>query len=88
MTLLHMHTVCPPLLQLMAMILTVQVGVQPEDAGVGVSKGPAQTAAALLPPLLLQPPTVRHARLLVHLEAPEKHTRRQELCFGDLCRLS
>lgn len=61
-------------------MLTVHVGMQPEDAGVGVSKGSAQTAAALLPPLLLQPMTVRHARLLVHLEAPGKHKYRQELC--------
>lgn len=54
-------------------LLTVHVGVQPEDAEVGVSKGTAQPAAALLPPLLLQPLTVRDARLLVHLEAPDKH---------------
>lgn len=54
-------------------ILTVHFGMQPEDAGVGVSKGTAQPAAALLPPLLLQPLTVWDARLLVHLEAPDKH---------------
>lgn len=57
------------------MNLTVRVGVQPEDAGVGVPKGSAQTAAPLLRPLLLQPLTVRHARLLVHLEAPENTHR-------------
>lgn len=54
-------------------LLTVHVGVQPEDAEVEVSKGTAQPAAALLPPLFLQPLTVRDARLLVHLEAPDKH---------------
>lgn len=66
-----------------ANIPTVHVGVQPEDAGVGVPKGSSQTATPNLPPLLLQPLTVRHPRLLVHLEAPEKHSRCQELGFGE-----
>lgn len=89
---LHMHTVCPAPSAIHsddgANILTVHVGMQPEDAGVGVSQGPSEAAAAILPPLLLQPLTVRHARLLVHLETPEKHTRSHERRSRNLCNLS
>lgn len=57
-------------------LLTVCVGVQPEDAGVWVSKGPAKPTTPFLAPLLLQPVTVWDTGLLVDLKTPEddKHT--------------
>lgn len=55
----------------------MRVGVQPEDAGVWVSEGPAQATTPFLAPLLLQPVTVWDAGLLVDLKTPadEEHMR-------------
>lgn len=50
--------------------LTVHISVQPEDAGVWESQRPSQPVTPLLPSLLLQPATVRDARLLLDLKTP------------------
>lgn len=52
------------------LLLTVHIGVQPEDAGVRESERPPQPVPPLLLPLLLQPATVRDARLFLDLKTP------------------
>lgn len=51
-------------------LLTVHISVQPEDAGVQESERPSQPIPPLLLPLLLQPATVRDARLFLDLKTP------------------
>lgn len=59
----------------LSFLLTVQVSMQPEYAGVWVSQRAPQAIAALLAPLLRQPATVWDARLLVDLKTPADDTR-------------